>query len=91
MIIILFVSCLIDCGRNLRCINKGGDRQCDVVEEDDGKEDDGMNCNSCCNKIERIINRLQNSFESMQYEMLQMKAQLGNMNSNYQSESDTTY
>ena len=77
IIIILFVSCLIDCVRKLRCINK----KCDL------ERDDGMNCN----KIEGMINRLQNSFESMQYEMLQMKAQLANMNYNYQSESDTTY
>ena len=81
MIIILFVSCLIDCVGKLRCINK----KCDL------EGDDGMNCDTCCNKIEGMINRLQNSFESMQYEMLQMKAQLANMNYNYQSESDTTY
>ena len=77
IIIILFFSCLIDCVGKLRCINK----KCDL------EGDDGMNCN----KIEGMINRLQNSFESMQYEMLQMKAQLANMNYNYQSESDTTY
>ena len=77
IILILLVSCLIDCVGKLRCINK----KCDL------EGDDGMNCN----KIEGMINRLQNSFESMQYEMLQMKAQLANMNYNYQSESDTTY
>ena len=79
IIIILFVSCLIDCVGNLRCINK----KCDLEGDDKILIE--------LNKIERMINTLQNSFESMQYEMLQMKAQLGNMNSNYQSESDTTY
>ena len=76
MIIILFVSCLIDCVGKLRCINK----TCDLEGDDKILIE--------LNKIERMINT---KFESMQYEMLQMKAQLANMNYNYQSESDTTY
>ena len=74
--IILFVSCLIDCVGKLRCINK----KCDLEGDDKILIE--------LNKIERMINT---KFESMQYEMLQMKAQLANMNYNYQSESDTTY
>ena len=74
--IILFVSCLIDCVGKLRCINK----KCDLEGDD--------KILIQLNKIERMINT---KFESMQYEMLQMKAQLANMNSNYQFESDTTY
>ena len=76
IIIILLVSCLIDCVGKLRCINK----KCDLEGDDKILIE--------LNKIERMINT---KFESMQYEMLQMKAQLANMNYNYQSESDTTY
>ena len=76
IIIILFVSCLIDCVGKLRCINK----KCDLEGDDKILIE--------LNKIERMINT---KFESMQYEMLQMKAQLANMNYDYQSESDTTY
>ena len=50
------------------------------------EKDDGINCNTCCNKIEKIINRLQNSFET---KMAQIQTQLANMN--YQFEPDTTY
>ena len=49
-------------------------------------KDDGINCDTCCNKIEKIINRLQNSFET---KMTQIQTQLANMN--YQFEPDTTY
>ena len=76
IIIILLVSCLIDCVGKLRCINK----KCDLEGDDKILIE--------LNKIERMINT---KFESMQYEMLQMKAQLANMNYDYQSESDTTY
>ena len=65
--IILFVSCLIDCVGKLRCINK----KCDLEGDDKILIE--------LNKIERMINT---KFESMQYEMLQMKAQLANMNYN---------
>ena len=49
-------------------------------------KDDGINCDTCCNKIEKIINKLQNSFET---KMTEIQTQLANMN--YQFEPDTTY
>ena len=58
VMIILFVSCLIDCVGKLRCINK----KCDLEGDD--------KILIQLNKIERMINTLQNIFESMQYEML---------------------
>ena len=60
-----------------------------INQKYDTEGDDGMKCDTCCNEIKMIINKLQNSFEK---EMLQIKTQLANMNyDDYQSESDTTY